>query len=230
MAVKLVDSNPSNPTVSHLEAFETYICDLTQPSISIDVYLNFQGQTRCYHSHVYSYNQGCLEGMMWDDAELKTGMSKACDIINGPLTDALRGRELIPIKKVDDFIKLFKEREEETGNKIGENVTCAVSQALYFAVAKCLNPQMAFEGMFKNTTFKDYRFGHEKVPKLMFTVLNGGKELGSKVKFSKFFLIFDFDSENVKDVDVLLVYFKLAAAIEKAIASTKGGLTAFKRS
>lgn len=167
--------------------------------------------------------------MMWDDSELKTGMARACEVINGPLSDVLRDRELIPIKKVDDYIKMFKEREEESGNKIGENVTCAVSHALYFAVAKCLNPQMPFEGMFKNTTFKDYRFGHEKVPKLMFTVLNGGKDLGSKIKFSKFFLIFDFDSETIKDVELVQIYFKLTAAIEKAISSTKGGLAAFKR-
>jgi len=31
----------------------------------------------------------------------------------------------------------------------------------------------------------------EKIPRMMFTVLNGGKALGSKVKFSKFYLIID---------------------------------------
>jgi hypothetical protein len=71
--------------------------------------------------------------------------------------------------------------------------------------------------MFKNTTFKDYRFGHEKVPKLMFTILNGGKDLSSKIKFSKFYLIFDFDHEDVPEVDIIRVYFQVSAAIEKGI-------------
>jgi len=31
-----------------------------------------------------------------------------------------------------------------------------------------------------------------KVPKLMFTIFNGGKAMGSKVKFAKFYLIMDF--------------------------------------
>jgi hypothetical protein len=31
-----------------------------------------------------------------------------------------------------------------------------------------------------------------KVPKLMFTLFNGGKALNSKVKFAKFYLIMDY--------------------------------------
>lgn len=45
--------------------------------------------------------------------------------------------------------------------------------------------------MFKTNLLREYRPETDKVPKLMFTILNGGKEAGSKVKFSKFFLIFD---------------------------------------
>lgn len=62
---------------------------------------------------------------------------------------------------------------------------------------------MPFEGMFKNTTFNDYRFGIDKVPKLMFTIFNGGKDLNSKIKFSKFYLIFDFDHEDVPEVNIM---------------------------
>ena len=83
------------------------------------------------------------------------------------------------------------------------------------------------------------------------TVLNGGKDLGSKVKFSKFYLIADVapqdlivvnppaaDGEEVKESEkkepqeVLNIYeaiVKVSLAIEKGISSTKAGLTAFKK-
>ena len=86
-------------------------------------------------------------------------------------------------------------------------------------------------------------------PKLLITVLNGGKDLGSKVKFTKFYLIVDVapadlivrvpkpaDGEEVKESeripDVLNIYeavIKVQQAIEKGIASTKAGLAAFKK-
>ena len=62
MAVKLIECNPSNPTFNRLEASETYICNMSKPSLSIDVYLNYEGQVRCFYTHVYSYNQQDLEG------------------------------------------------------------------------------------------------------------------------------------------------------------------------
>lgn len=47
----------------------------------------------------------------------------------------------------------------------------------------------------------------EKTPKLTFTVLNGGKALGSKVKFSRFYLIVDVTAED--EIDATEVYFKI---------------------
>ena len=60
----------------------------------------------------------------------------------------------------------------------------------------------------------------------MFTVLNGGKASGSKVRFSKFYLIMDM---RVSDqVDALEVYYKISASIKKAITSHKLGEAGFK--
>ena len=83
--------------------------------------------------------------------------------------------------------------------------------------------------MFKTNLLRDFRPETDKVPKLMFTVLNGGKENGSKVKFSKFFLIFDVKPQESDQFDLHEVYLKVCAALEKSVASTKGGLAAFKR-
>lgn len=41
----------------------------------------------------------------------------------------------------------------------------------------------------------------------MFTVLNGGKALGSKVKFSKFFIIIDVTPND--EVDPMEIYLKI---------------------
>ena len=63
----------------------------------------------------------------------------------------------------------------------------------------------------------------------MLTILNGGKELGSKVKFTKFYLIFDIKPQETDLFDIHEVYLKLCAAIEKTVSATKGGIAAFKR-
>ena len=69
----------------------------------------------------------------------------------------------------------------------------------------------------------------DKIPKLMFSILNGGKENNSKVKFSKFYLIMNFTPEDVKTIEIHSFYIKLVAQIEKSISSTKQGLSGFKR-
>ena len=63
----------------------------------------------------------------------------------------------------------------------------------------------------------------------MFTILNGGKDLQSKVKFSKFYLIFNMNPQIIERVDVQEVYFKISAFLEKTINASKGGAAAFKR-
>jgi enolase len=141
----------------------------------------------------------------------------------------LHEKEVNLFKKTDDALKNFKEREEEDGNvKIGSNITVAVSNAIYIAQAKALNMQASFLEMFKYNVCRDFR-AEDRIPKLTLTVLSGGKDSGSKVKFSKFYVIFDMKPEDVENVDAEEVYYNLSSAIEKAISSTKQGLGGFKR-
>jgi enolase len=67
----------------------------------------------------------------------------------------------------------------------------------------------------------------DRAPSLMFTILNGGKDAGSKVKFTKFFVILNMTVED--EFDPVEIYFKLTAAIEKGVSATKAGLAAFKK-
>ena len=61
---------------------------------------------------------------------------------------------------------------------------------------------MPFLSMFKVNMVRDFKPDVDKVPKLVLTVLNGGKDLASKVKFSKFYLIFNFKPADCGELDV----------------------------
>ena len=50
---------------------------------------------------------------------------------------------------------------------------------------------------------------------MIFNVLNGGKVVSSKVKFSKFYLVIDIAPED--EVDAMEVYFKIQAQLRKQI-------------
>jgi len=56
---------------------------------------------------------------------------------------------------------------------------------------------------------RDFKPESDNVPKLMLTILNGGKDSGSKVKFSKFYLIFNFKPEDVEKFDIVEIYIKI---------------------
>ena len=66
-----------------------------------------------------------------------------------------------------------------------------------------------------------------QVPKIMFTVFNGGKALNSKVKFARFYIIMNLKVQDVS-ADANLIYYKLSAAIKKAISGHKLGESGFK--
>ena len=64
------------------------------------------------------------------------------------------------------------------------------------------------------------------VPKMMFTVFNGGKAMGSKVKFSRFYIILNVKAQE--SVDVSDLYYKISMAVKKSVESHKLGINAFK--
>ena len=67
-------------------------------------------------------------------------------------------------------------------------------------------PAAAYHSFFKYLKNRDFVYD-EKLPRLCFTVLNGGKALNSKVKFSKVYLIIDCGVND--EADVLDIYFKI---------------------
>lgn len=120
-------------------------------------------------------------------------MSKACEIINNNINQLLNGRDLLSIKKIDEILLNFQRQENWTqysATCTGENVITPCSEALFLAYGACINQTDPYLPIYYNLKQREYP-SNEKTPKLMFTVFNGGKALGSKVKFSRFYLILD---------------------------------------
>lgn len=64
--------------------------------------------------------------------------------------------------------------------------------------------------------------------KLLINLFNGGKVLGSAVKFAKFYLIID--GSDAQDADIGDAFIKFTQNLRKTVQSTKTGEAAFKPS
>jgi len=69
-------------------------------------------------------------------------------------------------------------------------VRCAL-EALHFAYGAVTQPESPVKAYYTEMWGNELELHRVQVPKLMFTVFNGGKALNSKVKFSRFYIIID---------------------------------------
>jgi hypothetical protein len=67
----------------------------------------------------------------------------------------------------------------------------AAIEAIYGTFGAVVNQECPAIALFEFLQMQELT-GELRVPRLMFTIFNGGKALGSKVKFAKFYLIMDF--------------------------------------
>ncbi len=72
----------------------------------------------------------------------------------------------------------------------------ACSEALLYAYSQVVNPASPYQALYRYLKNRDLVLGAGTLPKFMFNVLNGGKALASKVKFSRFYLILDVSPED----------------------------------
>ena len=110
------------------------------------------------------------------------------------------------------MIKEVEASDEEKGRKI---IIKACSEAIMYAVAKCFEPNQVYRGFLQSFYPRDDEFG-VKNTKMLMTVLNGGKAMGSAVKFSKFYLIVD-AGLYAEPMEILNYYQKFMVALKKAI-------------
>jgi hypothetical protein len=73
----------SYPVFGKFSARRFFLQDrIDMPSIKIDVYLQFKGRTNLAHSHVFSYDEEERNHFLWDAEQEKSGLKRACEIIN----------------------------------------------------------------------------------------------------------------------------------------------------
>ena len=122
------------------------------------------------------------------------------------------------------------QRLKQRDSSYSPYVVRAVIEALCTSYGKVIDPEAPAIAMYENQSFKKIpQDGNPSIPKLMFTLFNGGKGLGSKVKFAKFYLILSYQLEDCQaGKEALQIYYKIAAAIKKSILATKVGENGFK--
>ena len=102
----------------------------------------------------------------------------------------------------------------------------SVLEAVGYAYGHVISPELPVKSWYSNVQQKAMTSGATVVPKLMFTIFNGGKAIGSKVKFSRFYLIMNIKAADTLDAQEL--YYKVAAAVKKGVETHKLGANAFK--
>ena len=135
-------------------------------------------------------------------------MKNACRIINEDINPLLKGKDILGLKKLDEMLLSFQKKQHEIGVNIGDNVIRACSEALFYAYGATMNPADPYLSVYSYLRSKDYELT-EKMPRLIFTVLNGGKALASKVRFSRFYLIIDVNQTD--ELEVTDVFLKIQA-------------------
>ena len=100
-------------------------------------------------------------------------------------------------------------------------------EVLWYAYGYAISPELPTKSLYQLLWAREITPTTLQVPKLMFTIFNGGKALNSKVKFSRFYIIMNLKVQDVS-VDANLMYYKISAAIKKAITGHKLGEAGFK--
>jgi enolase len=178
-------------------------------TLKLTVYLSYQGKTLPYYTYIQPVNQESEGG----GAPI-TDFKEACRLINEEVSPLLKGKDVLALKKVDDVLAAWAKKRAEGGEQqVNEYILRACSEAVLYSYAQTVQPASPYQGMYRYLRNRDLTAG-SAVPKIMFNVLNGGKALASKVKFSRFYLILDFGStsppeEGVSEPDVMEIFLKI---------------------
>ena len=118
--------------------------------------MNYQGNTRCFYSYIYTYNESEKETLTWDNPEEMKGMKTACQLINENLSPMFAGKDLYLFKKLDHLLTNFKNKRQDQGTTVGPNVTSAVSHALFYGCAKAMDSQFPYLQMYSANMLKTF--------------------------------------------------------------------------
>ena len=89
--------------------------------------------------------------------------------------------------------------------EIGTNVTKVISEGVLLAAAACFEKVSLFKGISNNILKSE--FSGMRFTKLLINLFNGGKIMGSAVKFAKFYLIIDGSEAGETDIGEAYIKF-----------------------
>jgi len=240
LASTLIESQNKPPIIEKVCASETSFGTPSMPTISIDVYVKYQLGAFKANTYVFPYSQEESESEDFlfdhsDDKDKKT-MEGICTFINTKLSDFVKGKELPLSKSAIQTVSAWAAR---TKAKAGQDSlpmnyspfgVKAVFEALQASYGKIKSPEAPALALYEHQTLKKIpQDGNPTPPKLMFTLFNGGKANASKVKFVKFYLIMQYEMEDLDNgKDALQIYYKVAASIKNILKSHKLGENGFK--
>lgn len=165
------------------------------------------------YEHIFTYDQDEHEkSFLYDKPAERIGLEAAVRIINIEINRILKGKVIESINVIDKLLLDFYQSKGE--GEIGTNVIKSVSEAVLFATASCFEKIKISKGISDKACKGE--FGMRKT-KLMINLLNGGKILGSAVKFAKFYLIIDGNENSNGEVDIGECFIKFVQNFRKTI-------------
>jgi hypothetical protein len=201
--------------------------------------MTFKGRPGLRHQHVFAFDAEEGDKMLFDDASgsIKTALGIINKEVNQTLVAEL-GNEPLDLQRLDkaneiliQFYKTCLYKGEAKANIMdmagpGTNIVKACSEALFFGVVGCFRNEMVAHKAIRENLHPCVGVDFPTNSKLLINVLQGGKGVGSQVKYSKFYLIIDGFANP--DVHIPNAYAKFMAALKKNFSSIKGGEVAFK--
>ena len=70
-------------------------------------------------------------------------------------------------------------------------------ESLWYAYGHAMTPELPSKSLYQMLWAREMTPTTLQVPKVMFTILNGGKAMSSKVKFSRFYIIMNLKVQDV---------------------------------
>jgi len=198
------------------------------PTVEVDVYTS-EDKIAGRASAPSGASTGSNEALELRDGDksryLGKGVIKAVKNVNGPLSDALKGKSVENLRECDNAMREKDGTELKTN--LGGNAITAASFAIATAGANLAGEEL-FEYLAKQyyPEADDIKSRKYSIPTPMVNILNGGKHAGGRLKIQEFMIIPRSDIEFKEALrHVTEVYHALGTllAAEKGVSSRNVG-------
>lgn len=188
------------------------------PTVEVDVYTS-EEHIAGRASAPSGASTGSNEALELRDGDksryLGKGVTKAVNNINGPLSEALRGKSVDNLREADDALRAKDGTELKTN--LGGNSITAASFAIATAGANVSGEEL-YQYLARN-----YKSGDDNrkfyIPTPLVNILNGGKHAGGKLKIQEFMIV---PRSDIEFKEALRVVTEVYHALGSLLSADKG--------